>query len=69
MSGIDLAHAVNSEWPDLPVLLTSGYTAQRLIPSAVNGELNLLRKPYTMDELAHAIQKIIHSADRESVSL
>jgi PAS domain S-box-containing protein len=68
MSGIDLAHAVNAKWPILPVLLTSGYTAQRVIPAALNGEFTLLRKPYTMHELAHAMQKITRSVRMEDVN-
>jgi PAS domain S-box-containing protein len=68
MSGIDLAHAVNARWPDLPVLMTSGYTAQRVIPAALNGEVTLLRKPYTMHELAHAMQKIARSGRMEDVN-
>ena len=32
MNGIELANAIIAQRPELPVLLTSGYTAQRLIP-------------------------------------
>jgi hypothetical protein len=63
-----LAHAVNARWPELPVLLTSGYTAQRVLPAAPNGEFTLLRKPYTMHELAHAMQKTARSARMEDVT-
>ena len=55
MSGIELALAIKSYDSTIPVLLTSGYTAQNLIPEALKGDLSLLRKPYTIDELADAI--------------
>jgi PAS domain S-box-containing protein len=61
MTGVELAEAVELEWPDLPVLLTSGYTAQRLAPSATKTERPLLRKPYTLAELAEAIGKLVAS--------
>ncbi|MET0531513.1 MAG: ATP-binding protein [Microvirga sp.] len=56
MTGIELARAVQAEWPRIPVLLTSGYTAQRLIPAAMNDDLSLIRKPYTIEQLAAAIE-------------
>ncbi len=58
MTGVELARAVKAEHPDLPVLLTSGYTAQRMAPSAMNGDLPLLRKPYTLAQLAEALAKL-----------
>jgi CheY-like chemotaxis protein len=56
MTGIELARVVQERWPQIPILLTSGYTAQRLVPSGMNGDLGLIRKPYTIEELAKAIQ-------------
>ncbi len=63
MSGVDLAHAVKKEWPHLPVLLTSGYTAQRVIPTAMNGEMHLLHKPYTIYELAQVMRQTIEGIE------
>jgi CheY-like chemotaxis protein len=70
MTGIDLARAVQAEWPHIPILLTSGYTAQRLIPSAMNGDLNLLRKPYSIEELAQALHLAVDGGmlEREPVA-
>ena len=55
ITGIELARAIRTQQPQLPVLLTSGYTAQRLVPNAMNGDLPLLRKPYTLSQLAEAL--------------
>ena len=56
MNGIDLAHTLRQRFPTLPVLLTSGYTAQRFVADDRLQGLELLRKPYTQVELSIAIQ-------------
>jgi len=61
MTGIELARALKSGHVDLPVLLTSGYTAQRLVPSAGNDDLPLLRKPYTLNQLADAVTALLRT--------
>jgi hypothetical protein len=43
----------------LPVLLTSGYTAQRVIPETPTGELALLKKPFSQADLSVAIRNIM----------
>jgi PAS domain S-box-containing protein len=57
ISGIDLARELRERRPDLPVLLTSGYTAQQLIPDALAAGLRVVRKPYAQADLALAIQQ------------
>jgi PAS domain S-box-containing protein len=57
ISGIDLARELRQRRPDLPVLLTSGYTAQQLIPDALAAGLRVVRKPYAQADLAQAIQQ------------
>jgi len=47
------------------VLLTSGYTAQRVIPEKPAGELALLKKPFGHADLSIAIRNIM-SASLES---
>jgi CheY-like chemotaxis protein len=59
MTGIELAREIRTTRPDLPILLTSGYTAQRMLPAARNDDLPMLRKPYTLDELADALEALI----------
>jgi len=53
-SGVDLAVALAQERPELPVLLTSGYTGQELV-RAHETPWPLLSKPYALDALAQAM--------------
>jgi PAS domain S-box-containing protein len=59
MSGVELAQQIVSLRPDLPVLLTSGYTAQRVIPETPAGVLTLLKKPFSHADLSIAIRNIM----------
>ncbi len=52
MSGVDLARELRQRRPDLPVLLTTGFSGKaRFEP----GEFDVLYKPWRPDELLHAI--------------
>jgi PAS domain S-box-containing protein len=56
MNGIELARELAWRYPRLPVLLSSGYTAQQLESQRAGKELRVLRKPYTQADLAQAIK-------------
>jgi DNA-binding NtrC family response regulator len=61
MQGVDLAVAVRKFYPDLAVVIMSGYFSK--IPTQTLDELGrveLLGKPFTTDELALAIDRAIH---------
>jgi PAS domain S-box-containing protein len=49
MNGIDLAHEVRRRWPDMPIVLTSGYS--HVIAEEGSHGFSLLQKPYTVDGL------------------
>ena len=53
-SGVDLALALSKERPELPILLSSGYTGQELV-RVDETPWPLLRKPYALDALAQAM--------------
>jgi PAS domain S-box-containing protein len=55
ISGIELARKVRSRFPELPVLLTTGYSEHL----AETQEFPMLQKPYQMDSLAGAISKLL----------
>ena len=66
MTGVDLARAATRARPDLPVLLSSGYTGQALA-SAEDAPWPLLRKPYTLDALATGSRTVDIRLDAKAV--
>jgi len=61
MTGVELAHEAVALRPELPVILTSGYTGEAL-GEATEAPWPLLRKPYTSDTLAALIEAVIGRA-------
>jgi CheY-like chemotaxis protein len=56
MRGTQLAVAIRDAWPDLPIILATGYAE---LPKASEVVLPLLRKPYSQQDLAAAIARAI----------
>lgn len=56
ISGIDLAQDIRRLYPDLPVVLTSGYS-QVLAQHGTYG-FELLRKPYSVDQLSRVLSRV-----------
>jgi PAS domain S-box-containing protein len=56
MTGIELADAVQSGWPDLPILVMSGYAE---LPAGIALRFRRLAKPFLQGELASAISAIV----------
>jgi PAS domain S-box-containing protein len=65
MQGTELAAAMRRLNPDLPVVIMSGYFS-KISPQALDelGQVELLAKPFTTDELAHAVHRALHPAER-----
>jgi CheY-like chemotaxis protein len=59
MNGIDLVRAMKLKHAGIPVLLTSGYTAQRIAMAEMVEGLQLLRKPYTQVDLSLAVRSVM----------
>ena len=57
LDGLALAEAIKNKYPNLPVLLTSGYA------KALAGRhgVPILRKPYQVAALAEAVRSTLHS--------
>lgn len=55
MSGVELAQRVRSLYPDLPVVLTSGYS-HVLAQNGIYG-FELLHKPYSVEQVSQVLQK------------
>jgi PAS domain S-box-containing protein len=58
MSGIDLAQAVQSKWPALPVLIVTGYVDTTRVEGQIP-RARILKKPYRISELANAIKLLL----------
>jgi signal transduction histidine kinase/CheY-like chemotaxis protein len=56
MRGTELAAEIRASWPDLPVILATGYAE---LPKSSALRLPMLRKPYAQEDLAAAIVKVI----------
>jgi CheY-like chemotaxis protein len=63
MPGIDgeeVFDYIHAKWPDLPVLLSSGYTIEGKAESILNKGCNgFIQKPFTLTELSKQIHKVI----------
>jgi CheY-like chemotaxis protein len=52
MTGVQLAAAIKAKWPDMPVILATGYAE---LPEETPSDLPRLAKPYTGKQLEDAI--------------
>jgi len=59
MTGSQLAQQIRAGWPDLPVVLATGYAE---LPAGGNEELPRLSKPFSQAELAKIVERSVHPA-------
>ncbi|MDT8759227.1 PAS domain S-box protein [Sphingomonas psychrotolerans] len=59
MSGAQLAEAAQAGWPDLPVLLVSGYAE---LPEGTAADLPKLAKPFRQDQLLRCVASVAAAA-------
>ncbi|HET9811161.1 MAG TPA: GAF domain-containing protein [Sphingomicrobium sp.] len=64
MDGIDLARTIRDRFPDVPVVLTSGYSDA--LSQGEGSEFPLLRKPYSVEDLSHAIRTALSNASEKT---
>ncbi|MER2249531.1 response regulator [Methylorubrum podarium] len=58
MNGIELGHIIRQRWPDMPILLSSGYLRE---DQDANG-FSLLQKPYRATELVETLRGLLSNA-------
>jgi CheY-like chemotaxis protein len=58
MTGSQLAQQIRARWPDLPVVLATGYAE---LPPGGNEELPKLNKPFSQAELARIVERSIRA--------
>jgi CheY-like chemotaxis protein len=56
MNGIALAHEINNRYPDIPVLLASGYSD---VVQANESRFVILRKPFQLPALEKAMREVL----------
>ncbi len=66
MTGAELAWQIRQIWPDLPIILASGYAE---LPNGEDPHLPRLSKPFLQDELATQIARAVRGAHSNVVSL
>jgi PAS domain S-box-containing protein len=59
MNGVELAREVRRRWPDLPVVLTSGYS--HVLAQEDSHGFELLQKPYSAEQLSRILQRVARS--------
>lgn len=69
MTGADVAREALSQRPALAVLFTSGYAPQTLsLDTALSRGVELLGKPYRMEQLARMVRRAIEARDQAAAS-
>lgn len=56
MSGLELAQEIRRTFPELPVVLTSGYS--HVLSEHGSHGFELLQKPYTIEQLSHVLHRL-----------
>ncbi len=65
LQGHDLAQAILTRRPDLPVLFVSGYTRDALVDAGrLSQGVHLLEKPFTPDALIANVREVLDGASR-----
>jgi signal transduction histidine kinase len=59
MNGAELAAAARKIWPNLPVIFASGFADIAQVKAAVGPDAAIIRKPFSLDRLAAAIEAAI----------
>jgi DNA-binding NtrC family response regulator len=59
MSGVELGYEIRRRFPDLPVVLTSGYS--HVLAEDVRHGFELLHKPYATEELSRILRRVMRS--------
>ena len=63
ISGLDLANRVTGEYPDIPVLMVSGYTADNAeIREIADSPYYFMQKPFQPIELVNKVNNILNEA-------
>ena len=60
MDGEQTCTEIRRRWPDVPVIVSSGYTEYEVLPHfAAHTRISFVQKPYGYDTLVHAIRDVL----------
>jgi CheY-like chemotaxis protein len=62
MTGLQLAVAIKTEWPDLPVIIATGFA--EMDEPEIEPRLPKLAKPFTEAELANELWRVVQNTHR-----
>jgi CheY-like chemotaxis protein len=62
MNGADVARAARAEDGDLPIVFVTGYAVSDQLESALGPEVTVLRKPFTVAQLAATVEEKLAAA-------
>ncbi len=63
VNGVDLAQTIAGRWPEIPVLLVTGFTRMALTRNGLGVEkAELLTKPFTLSQIAVKVRSMIDAA-------
>ena len=57
MNGVELGHEIRRHYPDLPVVLTSGYS--HILAEEGRHGFELLQKPYAIEDLSRILRRVM----------
>lgn len=59
MNGLVLAERIREQWPELPVLLTTGYMEELVAQGPHSSPVTVLNKPYRRADLAERVRAVL----------
>lgn len=59
LTGAELLHRVGAVWPDLPVLMITGFIER---VAALPAGVPILRKPFRLQDLVGQVRALVHAA-------
>jgi CheY-like chemotaxis protein len=60
MNGAEVASLARQRWPELPILIASGYADTGAIESAIGKDAFVLRKPFRVGDLQAALEEVLN---------
>jgi DNA-binding NtrC family response regulator len=67
--GIFLMREINKNWPDIPIMVMSGYPTPETIADVLKlGATQFIPKPFRPDELVKSVRQIIQKMPRKKSS-